>query len=161
MKRLPRFLLWVGGSFGIFLILLVLYFAMFIIGNVDFSQAYRNINNYEGITFVNVYKQTAYKRTFWGLQEVDYQGISFDSQEMDRSSDAYKLVRAAAGEEARIAVCTTSPDGQYVLYLEAISVSQGASTDDDHVYYRVLNKKDGTVTTIYDGVYKCFWVTWQ
>ena len=161
MKWLQRFWILIGGAAGLFLVLAVMYFAMFIMGNVDFSQAYRNIGNYEGITFINTYKHTAYKRTFWGLQEVDYKGISFDSQEIDRSSDAYKLAKAAAGADARIAGCTISPDGQYVLYLEAISMSQGASTDDDHIYYRVLNIKDGTVTTIYDGLYKCFWVTWQ
>ncbi len=161
MKWLQRFLLLVGGAAGLILFVSVMYFLLFVFGNVDFSQSYRNIKNYEGITFTNTYKHKAYKRTFWGLQEVAYPGVSVDRREIDQSSSAYELVRQKAGEHARITCCTTSPDGNYVLYAEAISISNGASTDDDHIYYRVLNLQDGSVTTIYDGAYKCFWVTWQ
>lgn len=161
MKWLQRLLLLVGGTAGLILVVSIMYFLLFVLGNVDFSQSYRNINNYEGITFTNTYKHKAYKRTFWGLKEIAYPGVSLDKREIDRSSSAYELVKRKAGEHARITCCTVSPDGNYVLYAEAVSISNGASTDDDHIYYRVLNIQDGSVTTIYDGVYKCFWVTWQ
>lgn len=161
MKWLQRFLLLVGGSAGAVLLVSVMYFLLFILGNADFSQAYRNIDNYEGITFINTYKHKAYKRTFWGLQEVEYPGVSLDRHELDQSDEAYELVKEKEGDAAWITCFTTSPDGKYVLYAEAISISKGASTDDDHIYYRVLNTQDGSVTTIYDGPYKCFWATWQ
>lgn len=56
--------------------------------------------------------------------------------------------------------CVESPDGMRILYSEVCAWGEGAPTDDEDYYYKVLDLRDMSLVTIYKCPmrrYKLYW----
>ncbi|MCR5778622.1 MAG: hypothetical protein K6G84_14575 [Lachnospiraceae bacterium] len=126
---------------------------------MDFSQNYRKIDGYEKIVFVE--GDVAFKRSFWGLRKCDIDLTQFDEEGSMKETEAYRTVKSIVGDNIYISQCVESPDGNMILYSEAHPWGEGAPTDDEDHYYKVLDTRDMSIITIYKCPMKGYKLYWQ
>ncbi|WP_026505350.1 hypothetical protein [Butyrivibrio sp. NC3005] len=126
--------------------------------HVDFSFSYRNIDGYENIIFVQ--NKTAYKRSFWGLQKTDETLPLLEDASSDKDDKALKKLKEVIGENYYLSQCIFSPDNTKILYVEIRPWGEGAPTDDENYYCKVLDLKTKKTITVFKGPQQYFKVYW-
>lgn len=135
----------------------VVYNVVYIAFPIDLSQEYRKIPGVENIVFHENWGDKYFKRSIWGLKEIDTP-VDFRGNEGIKAPEV-AFLEERFGENLWITQAVTSPDGKYILYCEiqyGYKDPDGGMTDDEYCYYRVYNIDTGEVVTIYEGYRKWF-----
>ena len=160
MKRLKQVIVVVMILLLLALPIRIAWFLVALNFKVDFSQEYRKVKGYEDILFVQ--ENTAYKRTFWGLKEIPLDTASLGEESCFEDEKTYEMQKDSREEDYYfISKMFLSPDRDQVLYEEVRAWGAGAPTDDNDIYYRVLNLTDGSIHTFFKMPMRQFDLYWQ
>ncbi len=152
--------------------------------HLDFSQDYRAVDGIGQVVFRDNSRKTAYKRCFWGLkQEADAEGLEEGNEPSpegiyaspsgqlrawtDNKSRKLYVSNMDASEikefdtDYSVGQIVFSPDDRYLLYKEVeYGIHGGYSTDEEYVYFKVLDLGTGSVVTVFQGYRQFFQVSW-
>ncbi len=160
-KVLKRIGLVVIMAFNLLLIFIILrflwYFPSYYL-HLDFSQNFRKVEGYEDIVFTC--NDSAYSRTFWGLSKnaIDVTGLEKEQHESD---EIYEKLRSLVGNDYYIDQYVLSPDEDRILYEEMHPWGAGAPTDDEDIYFKVVDLNDGSIVTLFKGPQQFFDIYWK
>ena len=117
---------------------------------LDFSQDYRQIDHYEGIVFKDDFAQTAYKRCFWGIEQVDDVTADFDrDNDGGFEGETYKTLTAAIHDTSHLHAWAASPDGTKIVYSEGRVIDETNPSYIRKVDFKVLDLRDNSITVIF------------
>ncbi len=137
---------------GAAVVLLVLFIKEVVLYHtyLDFSQDYRQVDNYEGIVFKHEYKRTAYKRCFWGLKTAADVTADF-SRNNDGGFDGetYKKLIAVIHDSGHLGSWAASPDGTKIVYSEGHVIDELDPTYIRYIDFKVLDLQDNSITLIF------------
>ena len=125
----------------------------------DFSQDYRDVENWEGIVFRDDWTGQDFRRCIWGLRVSQHYDDFQDRREIDKSSYEYQTLSARMDMQ-NVWQIVLSPDGGQILYVERIYRGTGV-TDDEDVYFRVYQIEKDSVITIYAGFREFRLIDWK
>ncbi len=126
--------------------------------HLDFSQNYRKIDGYEDIVLANV--DDSYRRTFWGLSRIDREIPQLEKAQ-NGSDEIYEKLISLVGDDYYIDQYVLSPDGNRILFEEMHPWGEGAPTDSDDVYFKVVDINDGSIVTLFKGPQQYFDIYWE
>ncbi len=137
---------------GAVVVLLVLFIKEVVLYHtyLDFSQDYRQIENYEGIVFKNGYQKTAYKRCFWGLRKAADATADFSwNREGGFDGDTYKKLSAIIRDTGHLGSWASSPDRTKIVYSEGRVIDELDPTYIRYIDFKVLDLQDNSITLLF------------
>lgn len=117
---------------------------------LDFSQGYRQVDNYENIVFKNCYAKTAYKRCFWGIKKAPDVTADFEhNSDGGYKSETYKKLTAVIKDTAHLGCWAASPDGTKIVYSEGHVIDELDPSYIRYIDFKVLDLQNNSITVIF------------
>ena len=153
-KFLKRIMKWGAIALILFMTVETILYHLYL----DFSQEYRQIDNYEGIIFKDNIMQTAYKRCFWGIKQADDVTADFThGSDGGYEGETYHKLTAVIKDTSHMGTWASSPDGTKIVYSEGRVIDKSEPTYIRYVDFKVLDLRDNSITVIFtapSGEYK-------
>lgn len=160
MKLLKKALKGIAIFAGLIIFVWLLYSGAKTFLKIDLSQDYLNVQGIENIVFERNGRHQCYKRSFWGLEEIEYSQVNHSDMSYESDDSIYEI-SDFIDTDNEIRQSIYSPDKRYILYCEIkYDYKNTGITDDEYCYYRVYEIETGKIITIYQAYrawYNLFW----
>lgn len=160
MKLLKKALKGIAIFAGLVIFVWLLYSGARTFLKIDLSQGYLNVQGIENIVFERNGRHQCYKRSFWGLEEIEDFQVNRSDMSYESDDSIYEI-SDFIDTDNEIRQSIYSPDKRYILYCEIeYDYKNTGITDDEYCYYRVYEIETGKIITIYQAYrawYNLFW----